>query len=70
MYLVTFVAMNVVFAALWTIETDGCCEDSTMTFWQHFDFVSLDDLRVEKFLRFEFSKVLLYSSRVVFQAVI
>jgi len=37
-YLVTFVAMNVCFAALWSIESDGCCEDGSMTFWQHFDF--------------------------------
>ncbi|CAJ1948881.1 unnamed protein product [Cylindrotheca closterium] len=38
MYLVSFVVMNACFAGLWSIESDGCCGDGSMTFWQHFDF--------------------------------
>lgn len=38
LYLGAFVVMNACFAGLWTIESDGCCEDASMTFWQHFDF--------------------------------
>jgi hypothetical protein len=37
-YLSTFVAVNALFAGLWYIEQDKCCEDSTLTFSQVFDF--------------------------------
>ena len=38
MYLVSFVVMNACFAGLWSIQSEGCCGDGSMTFWQHFDF--------------------------------
>ncbi|CAJ1948873.1 unnamed protein product [Cylindrotheca closterium] len=38
LYLVAFFIMNAVFALLWSAETDGCCDDPTMTFWDHLDF--------------------------------
>jgi hypothetical protein len=37
-YLSTFVTVNAVFAGLWYIDQDKCCEDSTLTFSQVFDF--------------------------------
>lgn len=37
-YLTVFVAVNAIFAGLWYIEEEACCEDSTMTFSQVFDF--------------------------------
>jgi inward rectifier potassium channel len=37
-YLSTFVAVNAVFAGLWYIDQERCCEDSTLTFSQVFDF--------------------------------
>jgi len=38
LYLVVFLAMNAVFAGLWYIEQDKCCDDPTMTYAQVFDF--------------------------------
>eukprot|EP00980_Cylindrotheca_fusiformis_P004251 scaffold918_cov126-Cylindrotheca_fusiformis.AAC.30 len=37
-YLAAFVAVNAIFAGLWYIEKEKCCEDPSMTFSQTFDF--------------------------------
>jgi len=38
-YLIVFVAVNAIFAALWVIQSDSkCCADPAMTFAQNFDF--------------------------------
>lgn len=37
-YLTAFLLMNLIYAALWYIEPEGCCEDPTMSFAEHFDF--------------------------------
>jgi inward rectifier potassium channel len=38
MHLAGFVLINVIFAGIWMIQDDGCCEDPTQTFAETFDF--------------------------------